>query len=227
MSGGIAGHCRTKFGGTDAALGGLSGKDLPVRRLFILLVLLPLPFWLVTACSDDDPLQPAANSPAAATQPAATGATSEVLASTAPASTGSASGDSATGATGTGAATGASPDGSTARHAAPPASDAAMKGTVSVDFTGSPEERETLEAAYEVPAGSTAWDAIKAAVGEENLSYDDFGGSLGIFITGFNGVVVEGNHFWEFKLNGETSEVGVSSYEVQQGDVLEFVYSSF
>jgi hypothetical protein len=100
-------------------------------------------------------------------------------------------------------------------------------GTVSVDFAGSPDERERLQASYTVPAGSTAWDAIKAAFGEENLSFDDFGGSLGIFITGFNGVGVEGNHFWEFRVNGEGSDVGVSSYQVQPGDVLEFVYSSF
>lgn len=107
------------------------------------------------------------------------------------------------------------------------AANAAIAGTVKVDFTGAPEELATIEAPFEVEAESTAWDAIMAAIGEENLKYEDFGGDLGIFISGFNGVDAEGNHFWEFKLNGETAEAGVSKYMVQQGDVIEFVYSSF
>jgi hypothetical protein len=74
---------------------------------------------------------------------------------------------------------------------------------------------------------TTAWEAIKMALGEENLTYQVFGGDLGIFISGFNGVAAEGNHFWEFKINGEGAEEGVSKYVVRQGDVLEFVYSSF
>ena len=114
----------------------------------------------------------------------------------------------------------------------PPATQAApaqeaVQGTITIDFTGAPEELEKVEATFEVAPGSTAWDAIKAAIGEDNLAFEDFGGTLGIFISGFNGVEAEGNHFWEFKVNGEGSEVGVSSYEVQQGDMLEFVYSSF
>ena len=103
----------------------------------------------------------------------------------------------------------------------------AVSGTVRVDFTGAPEELEAIEATYEVDAGTNAWEAIKQALGEDNLAFQDFGGDLGVFITGFTGVEAEGDHFWEFKLNGETSEAGVSKYEVQDGDVLEFVYSSF
>jgi hypothetical protein len=105
--------------------------------------------------------------------------------------------------------------------------DDAIQGTVTVDFTGAPQERERIDMPFEVAAGTKAWDAIKMALGEENVSSQEFSGGLGVFITGFNGVEAEGNHFWEFKVNGETVEVGVSQYEVQQGDVLEFVYSSF
>jgi hypothetical protein len=148
-----------------------------MRRLSILLLLIP--FWLLAACSDDDDDEPAAS----ATSPAAIQA----------------------------AASGA---------------EAAIKGSITVDFTGSPDERERVEATFDVAPGTTAWDAVKTALGEENLTFEDFGGTLGIFITGFNGVEVEGNHFWEFKVNGEGSEVGVSSYVVQQGDMIEFVYSS-
>ena len=100
-------------------------------------------------------------------------------------------------------------------------------GRVNVDFKGAPQELEALDVAFEVEPESTAWDAIKLALGEENLTFQDFGGDLGIFISGFNGVNAEGNNFWEFKINGEGAEVGVSKYQVQQGDVLSFVYSSF
>lgn len=107
------------------------------------------------------------------------------------------------------------------------ASDAVVRGRVVVDFTGAPEELEAIDAEFEVEAGTTAWDAIKKALGEENVSYQDFGGDLGIFITGFKGVEVEGNHFWEFKLDGKSAEAGVSKYKVEDGDVLEFGYTSF
>ncbi len=98
---------------------------------------------------------------------------------------------------------------------------------MTVDFTGAPQELESIEADFEVAAETIAWEAVKAALGEENLSFQDFGGDLGIFITGFSGVQADGNHFWEFKVNGGTAEAGVSKYKVKQGDVLEFVYSSF
>ena len=104
---------------------------------------------------------------------------------------------------------------------------AAVMGTVSVDFTGAPQVLPKLAMPFKVAAGSTAFDAIKMALGEDNLKYQDFGGDLGVFISGFDGVEAEGNHFWEFKLNGESSQVGVSKYEVQDGDVIEFVYSSY
>jgi hypothetical protein len=103
----------------------------------------------------------------------------------------------------------------------------AVLGTVAVDFTGAPKELEPITATFSVEQGSKAWDAIKQALGEDRLTYQDFGGDLGIFITGFDGVEAEGNHFWEFRVNGEGADVGVSKYEVMSGDVLEFVYSSY
>ena len=120
-----------------------------------------------------------------------------------------------------------SDDDDSAPATGPAGSAATISGSVGVDFTGAPQELDVIEATFEVEAGTTAWDAIKVALGEENLAFEDFGGDLGIFITGFNGVQAEGNHFWEFKVNGETAEAGVSKYEVTDGDVLEFVYSSF
>jgi len=81
--------------------------------------------------------------------------------------------------------------------------------------------------AFGVQPGQNAWTAIQQAIGLSNLTFQDFGGSLGIFIDGFYGVQPQGNHFWEFFVNGQSSLVGVSAYIVKSGDVLEFRYSSF
>jgi hypothetical protein len=109
----------------------------------------------------------------------------------------------------------------------PASSPAAIQGSVRVDFTGAPKELDPIDATFSVEPGSTAWDAVRMSLGDENLSFQDYGGDLGIFVSGFKGVDAEGNHFWELKINGESAQVGVAKYEVNQGDVLEFVYSSY
>ncbi|MBI3341961.1 DUF4430 domain-containing protein, partial [Candidatus Curtissbacteria bacterium] len=70
--------------------------------------------------------------------------------------------------------------------------------------------------------GKTAWDAVKSALGETNLTYKDYGGDLGIYITAINGIEPTGNQYWQFNINGNSSEVGVSSYIVQDNDKIEF-----
>jgi hypothetical protein len=102
-----------------------------------------------------------------------------------------------------------------------------VRGQVIVNFAGAPIQRTTVAEDFAVTPGKKAWDAIRQAIGPSNISFVDFGGSLGIFITGFFGVEAEGNHFWEFFINGKSASVGVSGYAVQDGDVLEFRYSSF
>ncbi|HWO73545.1 MAG TPA: DUF4430 domain-containing protein [Dehalococcoidia bacterium] len=102
---------------------------------------------------------------------------------------------------------------------------AVVRGTVVVDFTGAPQERPKVSMAFQVPAGEKAWTAIKQALGESNVSFRDFGGDLGVFITGFYGVTAQGNDYWQFIVNGKSSDVGVSGYTVQNGDVLEFKYT--
>ncbi len=101
-----------------------------------------------------------------------------------------------------------------------------VRGTVVVNFAGTPSQRPTASVPFEVSPGQNALTAIRQAIGPSNLTFEDFG-SLGVFITGFNGVQAEGNHFWEFFVNGQSSSVGVSAYIVRNGDVLEFRYSSF
>lgn len=99
-----------------------------------------------------------------------------------------------------------------------------VNADVTIDYAGQVQKSaETKQVAVE--QGKTAWDVLRDAVAEQNVEFKDYGGDLGIFISAINGVKPTGNKFWLFKVNGESSKVGVSSYKVQSGDRLEFVIS--
>jgi hypothetical protein len=102
-----------------------------------------------------------------------------------------------------------------------------VRAQLSIDFTGAPQQRAKVTQPLSVAPGTKAWDAIRTSLGESNISTQNFGGDLGILITGFYGVQAQGNHFWEFLVNGKQSDTGVSSYVLKEGDNLEFRYSSF
>ena len=72
-----------------------------------------------------------------------------------------------------------------------------------------------------IEQGKTAWDALQKATGVQNIEFKDYGGDLGIFISAINGIKPTGNKFWLFKINGQGSDVGVSSYKVKSGDKLQ------
>ena len=103
---------------------------------------------------------------------------------------------------------------------------AQVRGQIIINFAGAPSQRQNVSAAFAVPPETKAWEAIKGALGDGNISSRDFGGSLGIFITGFYGVQAEGNHYWQLYINGQPSQAGVSSYIVKDGDIIEFRYAS-
>ncbi len=98
-----------------------------------------------------------------------------------------------------------------------------LKIQIGIDYAG---QRPTDSDTTSVNQGQTAWDAVVAAVGISNIQYTDYGGSMGIFITGFNGVNAASNQYYEFEVNGVSSNVGVSSYKVNDGDKLNFVLTS-
>ena len=114
------------------------------------------------------------------------------------------------------------------RSEAPPdANGGLVHGTVAVDFAGLEAARLPISQPFAVAAGSSAWDAIRQSLGESRVAYEDFGGDLGILISGFDGLKVTGNRFWSFSVNGVSSEVGVSGYKVQEGDLLQFKVETF
>lgn len=98
------------------------------------------------------------------------------------------------------------------------------KVEIKIDYAG----QKTADS-YTVPVqqNQTAWDALNQAVGSGNIQYTDYGGSLGYFVTGFNGIAAGPNQFYEFRVNGVSSMIGVSFYQCKSGDILEFVLTSF
>lgn len=97
---------------------------------------------------------------------------------------------------------------------------------VKVDYAGYVDRSADTYSATFSP-NQTAWTVVSTAISIENLQYTDYGGDLGIFITGINGVVPAGNNFWLFRVNGADASLGVSSYVVAENDKIEFVISSF
>ena len=108
----------------------------------------------------------------------------------------------------------------------PSPSPPAVNVGISVVYTGAADKNADSYFTT-VDENQTAWDVAKNAIGIENLQYTDYGGDLGIFITGINGVVPLGNQFWEFRVNGQSASLGVSTYICQSGDTLDFVIASF
>lgn len=96
--------------------------------------------------------------------------------------------------------------------------------TISIDYGG---QKTNDSYSVTVERGQNAWETIKTAIGVENLQYTDYGADLGIFITGFNGIFASSNQFYEFRVNGASSNVGISSYVCQTGDSLSFILTTF
>lgn len=96
--------------------------------------------------------------------------------------------------------------------------------TIAIDYAG-----EHVSSTYTVAitTGETAWQAVQDAIGIANLHYTDYGGSLGIFITGFNGIDALSNQYYDFQVNGTSASVGVSSYTVKNNDSIKFVLTNF
>ena len=99
-----------------------------------------------------------------------------------------------------------------------------LKIQIGIDYVG---QRASDAYSITVNQGQTAWDVVVVAVGINNLQYTDYGGDMGKFITGFNGINAASNQYFEFRVNGVSSNVGVSSYKCNDGDKLDFVLTSF
>jgi hypothetical protein len=57
------------------------------------------------------------------------------------------------------------------------------------------------------------------------LTYEDYGGELGLFVQEINGVGGD-DAWWQYWVNAEYSNVGVSSQKIEHGDIILFKLSS-
>lgn len=82
-------------------------------------------------------------------------------------------------------------------------------------------EASNLNQPYnKIKEGQTALDLLKATHQVEVKSY-----SFGDMVTGIDGNKSDAKHFWEFFVNGKSSNVGAGSYQLKDGDKIEWKLS--
>lgn len=74
---------------------------------------------------------------------------------------------------------------------------------------------------YGFTQGQTALDILQASHKVETKDY----GSMGQFVVSIDGVKTDSRHFWEFFVNGKSSNVGASGYKLQADDKIEWKLS--
>lgn len=77
----------------------------------------------------------------------------------------------------------------------------------------------------DVPKESTVYEAMSLASKTSGLRFGgkDFG-ELGFFVEEINGVSQQYPMYWIYSINGKKSQVGVSQYKLQAGDVISWTY---
>lgn len=80
-------------------------------------------------------------------------------------------------------------------------------------------EGSSLDQPYtKIKDGATAYDLLSSAHKVESKSYS----GIGEFVESIDGIKPDSQHFWEFILNGKSSNVGASSYTLKDGDKIDW-----
>ena len=61
--------------------------------------------------------------------------------------------------------------------------------------------------------------------GSITIQYRDFGGEMGIFLESINDVGGDDDYWWQYWINGEYSQVGISRQFVEPDDHIRFEYT--
>jgi hypothetical protein len=77
---------------------------------------------------------------------------------------------------------------------------------------------------YTGVGGKNALDLLKAKYPNQ-VQTKNYSG-IGEFVQSIAGAAADSKHFWEFFVNGKSSNVGASSYTTKNGDVLEWKLSA-
>ena len=81
------------------------------------------------------------------------------------------------------------------------------------------KEAQNQEISYE---GREGVDAMSLLRENYNIETEEFGGGLGEFVTSIEGIGPASDEFWGFFVNGETANVGASTYITKDGDIIEW-----
>jgi hypothetical protein len=100
-----------------------------------------------------------------------------------------------------------------------PLADAAKAPTITV--TQAVDGSKFNKLSDVIPAGENAVDLLKADHQIDTKSYS----GIGEMVLSIDGVAPDSKHFWEFFVNGKSSNVGASSYVLKAGDKIEWKLS--
>lgn len=72
---------------------------------------------------------------------------------------------------------------------------------------------------FTVSVGESAFDLLKST---HQVQAKDYGPGMGEFVQSIDGVTPGSGKFWKFYVNGQSSNVGASSYVLRDGDKIEW-----
>jgi Domain of unknown function (DUF4430) len=76
---------------------------------------------------------------------------------------------------------------------------------------------------YQASSTENAFDLLSVT---HTVAAKNYGSGMGEFVLSIDGVAPDGKHFWEFFVNGKSSNVGASSYILKAGDRIEWKIST-
>jgi len=80
---------------------------------------------------------------------------------------------------------------------------------------------------YERKTTTTFEILLEALENIDDLILETEDSQFGAFITSINGIIQEGNYFWNYYVNGDYATLGVSSYKINNNDIFEFRLEAF
>ena len=98
-----------------------------------------------------------------------------------------------------------------------------MPLVTSVTVTQVVDGSSSNKASDVITAGETAFDLLKA---DHQITAKDYGSGMGELVESIDGITPDSKHFWEFYVNGKSSNVGASLYILKGGDKIEWKLSA-